>query len=394
MLSHDLFEGLYARCALVSDVELVDDYPSSVLAHARRQHRWVRGDWQILRGCCRWCRRDSGLERSRLPLISRWKILDNLRRSLVAPALLALLVLGLDVAARRSPLAWTLAALAVLGFPLLPPLVAPGAAARGRSSRSACSSHDVGAELKTAGAQVLLADTLLAYHAGEMLHAIVLTLVRMVITQRRLLEWETAATTAARSTGSVGATRPGPFLDRDVGRAGGRPCVLLGAVLSLRPDALPVALPFLVAWLVSPLVAWWLSRPVVPPRLRARRRRTRSSCAASRGAPGTTSSTSSPREDHWLPPDNVQAAPEQRVAHRTSPTNIGMGLLSTLAAHDLGYLTTAAARRPQSTRTLHDRRGRSSSTRATCSTGTTPPASRRCRRATSRRSTAATWPAR
>ena len=83
LLSHDLFEGLYARTALVTDVEVVDDYPASVLAHARRQHRWVRGDWQILRWLFPWVPTRSGLKRNRLPLISRWKIFDNLRRSLV-----------------------------------------------------------------------------------------------------------------------------------------------------------------------------------------------------------------------------------------------------------------------------------------------------------------------
>ena len=116
MLSHDLFEGLHARTALVSDVEVVDDYPSSVLAHARRQHRWVRGDWQILWWLLPFVPTRTGLARNRLPLISRWKILDNLRRSLMAPATVALLLLGVDRAA-GSPLVWTAAVLAAVGLP-------------------------------------------------------------------------------------------------------------------------------------------------------------------------------------------------------------------------------------------------------------------------------------
>ncbi len=94
VLSHDLFEGLYARTALVSDVEVVDDYPSSVLAHTRRLHRWVRGDWQLLWWLFPVVPARGRLERNRLPLISRWKLFDNLRRSLVAPATLALLLLA------------------------------------------------------------------------------------------------------------------------------------------------------------------------------------------------------------------------------------------------------------------------------------------------------------
>ena len=102
LLSHDLFEGLYARTALVTDVEVVDDYPSSVLAHARRQHRWVRGDWQILWWLFPFVPSRTGLQRNRLPLMSRWKILDNLRRSLMAPATVAAAPAGLDRPAGHS----------------------------------------------------------------------------------------------------------------------------------------------------------------------------------------------------------------------------------------------------------------------------------------------------
>jgi cyclic beta-1,2-glucan synthetase len=348
MLSHDLFEGLFARCALVSDVEVVDDFPSSVLAHARRQHRWVRGDWQILSHLLPIVPARRGLERSRLPLISRWKILDNLRRSLVAPALVALLVSGW-VWLPGSPLAWTLAALAVLGFPLLPPLVHLAGGPRPQQPFRVYL-HDVWAELQTAGAQVVLQIMLLASHAYEMVHAIVVTLVRMVITQRRLLEWETAAATAARAAGLLSSQGPRVFIAEMWAGPAAALVVLLG-ILPLRATALPVALPFLLAWLASPIVAWWLSRPVVPRRLTLHdhdaaqlRRVARRTWHYFERFVGV--------QDHWLPPDNVQLGPEVQIAHRTSPTNIGMGLLSTLAAHDLGYLgSRALADRIESTLT-------------------------------------------
>ena len=111
LLSHDLFEGLYARTALVSDIELIDDYPSSVLAHARRQHRWVRGDWQILWWLLPFVPSRSGLRRNRLPLLARWKILDNLRRSLLPPAAVALLLAGWSVLPGH-PIVWTAALVA------------------------------------------------------------------------------------------------------------------------------------------------------------------------------------------------------------------------------------------------------------------------------------------
>src|SRR5437762_13915254 len=117
LLSHDLFEGIYARTALVTDVEVVDDYPSSVLAYTRRQHRWVRGDWQILWWLFPYVPTRGGLTRNRLPLISRWKILDNLRRSLLAPAVVALL-LGAWAVLPGSPAAWTAAVFAAIAFPV------------------------------------------------------------------------------------------------------------------------------------------------------------------------------------------------------------------------------------------------------------------------------------
>ncbi len=334
MLSHDLFEGLYARCALVSDVELVDDFPSSVLTHARRQHRWVRGDWQVLSFLLPVVPTRHGLERSRLPLISRWKILDNLRRSLLAPALVALLVSAWTWLP-GSPLDWTLAALAVLAFPLFPPMVHLGFGPRPQQP-FAVFLHDVWSELENAAAQVFLQTTLLAYHAFEMVHAIVLTLVRMVITQRRLLEWETAAVSAARAAGLL--ARGGPRVFAAEMWAGPATALLvLLAVVPLRPAALPVALPFVAAWLASPLIAWWLSRPVVPRRLAFGASDAQQLRRIARRTWHYFERFVTPL-DHALPPDNVQMAPDLLIAHRTSPTNIGMGLLSALAAHDLGYL--------------------------------------------------------
>ena len=140
LLSHDLFEGLYARTALVTDIEVVDDYPSSVLAHARRQHRWVRGDWQILWWLFPFVPSRTGLTRNRLPLIARWKILDNLRRSLVPPATLLLLVLGWTVSA-GPPRAWTAVGLAALAFPSCPAR-SRCCAVRGADSRGAFPAHD------------------------------------------------------------------------------------------------------------------------------------------------------------------------------------------------------------------------------------------------------------
>ena len=334
LLSHDLFEGIYARTALVSDVEVVDDFPSNVLAHARRQRRWVRGDWQILAWLFPWVPTRRGLERNRLPLISRWKILDNLRRSLIAPSTLALLASSWTWLP-GSPWAWTLAVIAGMGFPIYKH------AWRGLSGPAEHQPfgvflRDLRDELATAGAQVILQLTLLAYHSYEMIHAITLTLVRLMFTQRKLLEWETAAAAAARSAGLT--SREGLRAFANGMWASPAAAIALGAAtIAARPSALPAASLLLLPWLSAPLVAFWLSRPVVPRTivlsardreyLREIARRTWTYFVGSMDETG-----------HWLPPDNIQEKPARLVADRTSPTNIGMALLAILSAHDLGFI--------------------------------------------------------
>ena len=196
LLSHDLFEGIHARAALVTDVEVVDDYPSNVLTHARRQHRWVRGDWQILWWLFPWVPTRAGLERNRLPLISRWKILDNLRRSLVAPSLVALFIAGWSFLPGR-PIAWTTGRArddVVPGHRAR--ARAPGRAAQGpRACGSSCARgpEDLGTDL----ARIAIHLTFLAHQAWDMLDAVGVTLARLITGQGRFLQWETAAAVAA-----------------------------------------------------------------------------------------------------------------------------------------------------------------------------------------------------
>ncbi|HVQ16326.1 MAG TPA: glucoamylase family protein, partial [Vicinamibacterales bacterium] len=330
LLSHDLFEGLYARTALVTDVEVVDDYPSSVLAHARRQHRWVRGDWQILWWLFPFVPSRTGLQRNRLPLASRWKILDNLRRSLTAPATVTLLLLGWTVLP-GSPVVWTAIGLAAIALPvalrLLQLLRGPAPLESGRAFLRA-TREDLQIDL----ARVSLQLVFLANHAYEMLHAITVTLVRLGITQHRLLEWETAAASAHRG----GPPRLTVFAKEMIAS----PLIAVGGlvlVLLVRPDAWPAAVPVLALWAAAPLIAYALSRPV-PNRRAALGADDREFLEAVARKTWQYFETFVGAEDHALPPDNVQLVPTLVVAHRTSPTNIGMTLLATLAARDLGFI--------------------------------------------------------
>jgi cyclic beta-1,2-glucan synthetase len=330
ILSHDLIEGNHARCGLVTDIELLDDFPARYHAYARREHRWVRGDWQILPWLFWRVPVPGGSGRNPLPLLERWKIFDNLRRSLVPPTLVLLLLLGWTLLP-SSPWVWTGIALVVLAVPLL--LQFLGAflgIARGRSLGAQLG--DLRAEAPGTAGQVLLGVCFLADQARLMLDAITRTLLRLTVTRRHLLEWETAASTERRlGTGFIAF-----FVS--MWPTGVLTLAMVLAVVLFRPEALPAAALFVLPWLVSPAVAFWVSRPrerVEAPLSAVERRQLR------RIACKTWSffETFVGEEDHWLPPDNYQEDPRGQVAHRTSPTNQGLLLLSTLAAHDLGYLS-------------------------------------------------------
>jgi cyclic beta-1,2-glucan synthetase len=333
ILSHDLIEGNFARCGLVTDIEFFDAFPASYLAYSRREHRWVRGDWQLPPWLSRRVPLPGGDSRPNpLPALERWKVLDNLRRSLVPPALVLLAILGWTVLP-GSAWFWTLVAAAVPALPLLLQLTG-GLTNLVRGGSWFLQLRALGGSLGATAGQVLLTLVLLLEQARVLLDAVARTLFRLG-SRRHLLEWETSATTERRLGGGFTAVCAHMI---------GTP-VVAAAVAALvawvRPSALPAASPLLAAWFLSPAVAYVVSLP------RARRKqplRGEERRALRRIARKTWSffETFVVADDHWLPPDNYQEDPRGEVAHRTSPTNKGLYLLSALAAHDLGYLSLPA----------------------------------------------------
>ena len=330
LLSHDLFEGLFARAGLVTDIELLDDYPARYDVYAKRQHRWTRGDWQI----ARWlfprvhdAQRQAA--RNKLPLIARWKILDNLRRSLVAPGIVLWLIV-VWTWLPGSPVMWTLFIVLTLAFPVYAH-VTTSLLLHPRGIPWTSHFWSVWGDMRTNTAQVALTITFLPHQAYLMVDAILRTLYRKFISHHHLLEW----TTAAQSERASADDRAAVF--RFMWPTEAIVVIAAALIVVLRPAALPVALPFLVAWGVSPLVAHWVSQ---------RRRIERPTLAESEKATARLIARRTWRffeafvgaDDNWLPPDNFQEDPQPVIAHRTSPTNTGLLLLSTVAAHDFGYV--------------------------------------------------------
>ncbi|HEY5491650.1 MAG TPA: glucoamylase family protein [Gemmatimonadaceae bacterium] len=325
LLSHDLFEGVFARAGLVTDVELFEGAPANYLTAASRQHRWARGDWQLL----------PWILRERLSLVERWKMLDNLRRTLSMPAAFLTLLFGWTWPG-SSPALWSVFVLVVIIVPpMLPPLAGIWPRTPGISKRSHV--RAVARDFRAAFGQVAMTLTLMAHQTSLMADAIGRTLGRLYLTHRRMLEWQTTEYAASR----VPPTLPG-FYRR---MAGGVWLAVLAAVVLLwrHGGGTAAAAPVLVLWALAPAIARWASRPGTAVRtapLSTDERRTLRLIARRTWRFFTAFVTA---ESHALPPDNFQEMPQPVIAERTSPTNIGMYLLSVLAARDFGWIGTLDA---------------------------------------------------
>jgi cellobiose phosphorylase len=331
ILSHDLIEGCFVRSGLISDVQLYEEYPSRYGADVSRRHRWIRGDWQILR----WLLpgvpgRDARFQTNPLSPLSRWKIFDNLLRSLTPFALTLLLLLGWTVL--PLPWLWTVSA---IGMILMPALMNALVELFQKPSDVLLGPHLAGVARSIGSSIAQSAFTLLClpYEAYFSMDAILRTAWRMAFTDKRLLEWNP-------SGGSDRYSRPdlaGSFRIMWIA-----PVVAMAAACWIAwsgPAVLALALPILGLWFASPAIAWWISRPLGQRAARLTvgqdiflRKISRKTWAFFETFVGPG--------DHWLPPDNYQENPVAVIAHRTSPTNIGLSLLANLSAWDFGYIFT------------------------------------------------------
>ncbi len=331
MLSHDLFEGTFARAALASDIEVVEDFPARYDVDIRRQHRWARGDWQLVPWIFGQRRADFG----GIPPVGRWKMIDNLRRSLLAPVSVLALFAGWMLPLPMAVL-WTVLIVAMLTLPRvlsLPFGLFPARAGVTLSSHFAA----LWADALTALGQIAVSLAFLADTAATMLDAVARTGWRLLVSRRHLLEWMTAAQAGSGAR---------PTVVRQYLRM--LPGALLGlgicaAAWLLNPAVWPLPLVFALVWLAAPAVARLISlprvrqptaalSPVQAQELRLIARQT-----------WRYFETFVTAEENFLPPDNFQEIPKPAIATRTSPTNIGIYLLSTVAAHDMGWIGRRAA---------------------------------------------------
>ena len=343
ILSHDLLESTFARSGLVSDIELYEDYPSAYFSDAKRKHRWVRGDWQI----AWWLlptvpTADGKHEPNPLSMLSRWKIFDNLRRSLVAPAMLALLMVAWLSPSQGAGIAASLLVMAVV---FLAPMLALAADAVRKPDHLPWRIHwhSLGTDLFYRLAQLIFGLAMLPHEAVTHLDATLRSLWRMLISRKHLLQWMTASDSEITAR----ADFPGVFIQ--AGSASIIGAVIFAALTVEAPQNLAASSLIVALWIVSPCLAWYVSKPIRKREVRlSRDKRIFLRKVARRTWRYFEQYVTA--EENWLPPDNYQEHPVAKVAERTSSTNIGMGLLSNLAAYDLGYVSTGGLlRRTQDT---------------------------------------------
>ena len=329
ILSHDLLEGCHARSGLISDVQLYEEHPSTYLADVKRRHRWIRGDWQIAGWLYPGVPGYSNTkQKNQLTALSRWKILDNLRRSLVPIAMLLILIFGWLISS--TPWFWTFT---VIGIILPPTILSFGWSFLKKPD-------DVPWQNYVKASVELLVNTILQqawtvislpYEAYVNTDAILRTLWRVFVSHKNLLQWEPFNSGSGKKSlrGHYTTMWAAPFIG--ILFWIGLPFVSWPAFIA--------ASPILVAWTLSPFVAWWISLPQAKKKATLTHQQNSYLKSLSRKTWAFFENFIGP-EDNWLPPDNYQENPEPRIAHRTSPTNIGLSLLSSLAAHDFGYLST------------------------------------------------------
>jgi cellobiose phosphorylase len=341
ILSHDLLESGYARSALVSDVDLIEEHPASYVIDISRRHRWIRGDWQLagwLLPSVPGPKKASVTQQKRchnqLTALLVWKIFDNLRRSLVSPSLLALLLFGW-LSEVASAWIWTLL---VAGLVFTPTLLSILIEAVRKPATRTWWTHCILTSRFAVRPLLLsmLTLVLLPYDAMICLDAILRSGVRMLFTRRGLLIWHLGSYAKRNAR----HTLIDFFFEMWIAPT---LAILLGLALWTRLEIHQISglmfyAPLLALWFISPIIAWWISRPLAHqlPDLNLRQR------AFIRRAARRTwryfSQFVGP-EQNWLPPDNFQEYPVAAIASRTSPTNMGMSLLANLAAYDFGYIT-------------------------------------------------------
>ncbi len=329
ILSHDLIEGCYARSGFLSDVQLYEEYPPRYNSDVNRRHRWIRGDWQLVRWLLPVIHGLNGsFKKNQLSGLSRWKIFDNLRRSVIPAALTLLFIFGWTVLSQAW--FWTLSAIGII---LIPSIFISVLDFLKKPAEMLIRQH-LAVTLRSAGmhfAQAAFTLITLPYEAFFSMNAIIRTVWRMLISHKNLLEWNPSNVRGHNNRINLFGSFKTMWISPAV-------AVFTVVYFELSKQTVPViAIPILFLWAASPAIAWWISLPLAHREVKLSVNQRLFLRNLSRKTWSFFETFVGP-EDNWLPPDNFQENPAASIAHRTSPTNMGLALLANLSAYDFGYI--------------------------------------------------------
>ena len=330
LLSHDLFEGIHSKVALVSDLELIEDYPSHYNNYIKRLHRWTRGDWQIFPWIFPFVpsSKKSSIK-NKLSAISRWKIFDNLRRSL-SPISILLWPFFVILLYQFPPMPLLMFALLALAFPIYSQ-VAKQLAFYSPKGWNRYSILQIWGNLKESVIQTIMYLIFLPHQALYQVDAIIRSLYRRMISKKGLLRWVTAQQVEMNHANKLS------FCFKLMWQESLFTALLLPIIFFYSYDSLALISPILCLWALAPVFAYYLGKPIGS-NLKSLDEDEINTLRQYALRTWHYFDNIIKKEYNFLAPDNFQEMPEYKVAYRTSPTNMGIQLLSSICAHDFGYL--------------------------------------------------------
>lgn len=320
VLSHDLLEGNYLRCGLVSDVLLLDGYPSSFNAFINRLYRWIRGDWQII----------SWIKNPKMNLLSKFKIIDNLRRSLLEITafinIIFLLLLNTFIDAKISS-ALIVSILSIIIPTVLDYINYIVFKQEGMKKQKSFSNSISG--LQASFFRGIIEFLVLPYKAYISLTAIIKTIYRMKVSHKYLLEWTTSEQAEKQAKNEMKNYYFSMIINVIIGIL-----IIVFGILYI-----PLAIILGISWIVAPVICWYISKEKhTEEAIKTLNEDEKEYLKRIGKDTWEYFNKYINEENNYLPPDNYQGDRKEKTVARTSSTNIALGLLAIVSAYDLKYI--------------------------------------------------------
>jgi len=330
ILSHDMIEGSYLRCGFVDNIELFDDYPVSYLKDSARHHRWNRGDWQIISWITNRVKNKKGQKvKNPISFLSKIKIFDNLRRSLVSFSAVAVLLYGFSLG-EKSPLYYLGLVVLVVSIPVLF-FIFSKLLYRTKKDRKLIYYLDLVRGLKSVVYKTFIIFAILPYEAYLYFDSTMKALYRMLISKKRLLNWATSDEVEKMIKDDIKVYLKSFIINYVV-------AILLGALTYIyKPEFRIIAFMVGFVWTIAPVYMYLISKSINVKFLTLNKNEKDDLKEIAQRTFNYFYDLIR-EENNYLIPDNYQINREDKVDNRTSPTNIGYSIVALVSGAELGFI--------------------------------------------------------